>query len=239
MRVSGSFRHGGKLLFENLDLTLNPRCWTCLLGPSGVGKSTLLKLIADLPTGGKFDGFIEADDGLPVAARMAYMAQFDLLFPWLDVLHNVMLGQSLRGETGDRQRAQELIRQVGLAAHVDKYPRQLSGGMRQRVALARTLMEDTPLVLLDEPFSALDFRTRREMQALAFDMLQGKTVLLVTHDSTEALRLAQQLLIMSESGLQVHEIDSGSPLREPDEAAFIASQTRLLQSLNRATAIDA
>lgn len=239
VRVSGSFHHHGKLLFENLDLTLTPRCWTCLLGPSGVGKSTLLKLIAGLPTGGEFDGIIEADDGLPVAERIAYMAQVDLLFPWLDVLHNVMLGQSLRGETGDRQRAQELIRQVGLAAHVHKYPRQLSGGMRQRVALARTLMEDTPLVLLDEPFSALDVRTRGEMQALAFDLLQGRTVLLVTHDSTEALRLAQQLLIMSESGLQAHEIDSGNPLRAPGEAAFIASQTRLLQSLNRETAFDA
>lgn len=239
VRVSGTFCHGSNLLFENLELTLAPGRWTCLLGPSGVGKSTLLKLLAGLPTGGEFDGRIEADDGRPVADRIAYMAQSDLLFPWLTVLDNVMLGQRLRGVSGDRNRALGLIRQVGLEKHVVKYPRQLSGGMRQRVALARTLMEDTPLVLLDEPFSALDVRTRREMQDLAFDLLQHRTVLLVTHDAAEALRLAQQLLVMSVAGLEVHQTDAGEPLRAPDEEAFIASQTRLLHSLNRGTDLDA
>ncbi len=237
--MSGSFRHGSNLLFDNLELTLTPGRWTCLLGPSGVGKSTLLKLLADLPTGGEFNGRIEADDGSPIADRIAYMAQSDLLFPWLTVLDNVMLGQKLRGVKGDRQRALELVRLVGLEAHVDKYPRQLSGGMRQRVALARTLMEDTPLVLLDEPFSALDVRTRREMQDLAFALLQHKTVLLVTHDAAEALRLAQQLLVMCTAGLEIHQIDAGEPLRAPDDTSFIASQTRLLHSLNRGTGLDA
>ena len=111
--------------------------------------------------------------------------------------------------------------------------------MRQRVALARTLMEDTPLVLLDEPFSALDTRTRREMQELAFRLLQNKTILLVTHDAAEALRLSQTLLVMSETGLTAHDIDAGEPLRRFTDDRFIASQSRLLIQLNQVNSADA
>ncbi len=167
------------------------------------------------------------------------MAQSDLLYPWLSVYGNVVLGQSLRGETEDSARANELIRKVGLQAHSDTRPHQLSGGMRQRVALARTLMEDTPVVLLDEPFSALDTKTRREMQELAFNLLHNKTVLLVTHDAAEALRLSQTLLVMTEDGLTAHDIDAGKPLRQITDARFVASQSRLLTRLNQVGSADA
>jgi putative hydroxymethylpyrimidine transport system ATP-binding protein len=237
--LKGTFRHGRQVLFQDLSLTLEAGQWTCLLGSSGVGKSTLLKLLADLPSGGEFSGDIGASDAQPIGSRIAYMAQSDLLYPWLTVYGNVVLGQNLRVEIEDGERANELIRQVGLQAHRDKRPHQLSGGMRQRAALARTLMEDTPLVLLDEPFSALDTRTRREMQELAFRLLQDKTVLLVTHDAAEALRLAQTLLVMTESGLEVQDIDAGEPLRQITDDRFVASQSRLLIRLNQADGADA
>ncbi len=237
--LKGTFRHGRQVLFQDLSLTLEAGQWTCLLGPSGVGKSTLLKLLAGLPSGGEFSGDIGASDAQPIGSRIAYMAQSDLLYPWLTVYGNVVLGQNLRGEIEDGERANELIRQVGLQAHRDKRPHQLSGGMRQRAALARTLMEDTPLVLLDEPFSALDTRTRREMQELAFRLLQDKTVLLVTHDAAEALRLAQTLLVMTESGLEVQDIDAGEPLRQITDDRIVASQSRLLIRLNQADGADA
>lgn len=237
--LKGTFHHGRQVLFQDLSLTLEAGQWTCLLGSSGVGKSTLLKLLAGLPSGGEFSGDIGASDAQPIGSRIAYMAQSDLLYPWLTVYGNVVLGQNLRGEIEDGERANELIRQVGLQAHRDKRPHQLSGGMRQRAALARTLMEDTPLVLLDEPFSALDTRTRREMQELAFRLLQDKTVLLVTHDAAEALRLAQTLLVMTESGLEVQDIDGGEPLRQITDDRFVASQSRLLIRLNQADGADA
>lgn len=237
--LKGTFRHGRQVLFQDLSLTLEAGQWTCLLGSSGVGKSTLLKLLAGLPSGGEFSGDIGASDAQPIGSRIAYMAQSDLLYPWLTVYGNVVLGQNLRGEIEDGERANELIRQVGLQAHRDKRPHQLSGGMRQRAALARTLMEDTPLVLLDEPFSALDTRTRREMQELAFRLLQDKTVLLVTHDAAEALRLAQTLLVMTESGLEVQDIDAGEPLRQITDDRIVASQSRLLIRLNQADGADA
>ena len=200
MQIRGRFRHGDVILFDELDLVLEGGQWTCLLGPSGVGKSTILRLIAGLHTGGEFNGSIESTDGRPLREQVAYMAQADLLLPWLDVRANVMLGASLRGEEPMSERAGQLISQVGLSNHADKRPHELSGGMRQRAALARTLMEDKPLLLLDEPFSSLDARTRSEMQELAFEVLLGRTVMLVTHDPAEAARIAHQVFLLTESG---------------------------------------
>ncbi len=231
VRLSGTVLHGDQCLFAGLSLELTAQQWTCLLGPSGVGKSTLLRLLAGLSSGGEFSGKIVADDGLCVTDRIAYMAQRDLLFPWLNVKQNVMLGQRLRATTTDGARADALIRQVGLAEHIDKRPHQLSGGMRQRAALARTLMEDTPIVLLDEPFSALDARSRSDMQELAFAVLQGKTVLLVTHDPAEAVRLSHHLYLMSGQGLVAQTIKTAAPIRAVDDPATLKAQADLLLTL--------
>ena len=222
---------GGAPLFGPLRLEVMAGAWTCLLGPSGVGKSTILRLIAGLETGAAFDGKVRASDGGPVAPRVAYMAQEDLLMPWLDVAGNVALGARLRGEAPDRARSDALLDRLGLWSHRTKRPAALSGGQRQRVALARTLMEDRPIVLLDEPFSALDARTRSQMQDLAAEALAGRTVLLVTHDPGEATRLGARNLLMTRDGLRDAESPATPPLRAVDDPETLRVQGRLLQEL--------
>jgi putative hydroxymethylpyrimidine transport system ATP-binding protein len=229
--VEGGARIGGETLFAPLRLELAAGEWTCLLGPSGVGKSSILRLIAGLDTGIAFAGSLRASDGATLAGRTAYMAQSDLLYPWLDVTGNVLLGARLRHQPPDRARAEALIARVGLAAHAGKRPSELSGGQRQRAALARTLMEDRPLILLDEPFSALDARTRAEMQDLAAELLAGRTVLLVTHDPAEAARLGHRILVLDETGLRQMPPPGTPPVRAVDAPETLAAQTALFAAL--------
>ena len=231
LRIRGGFRHGDAILFEDLDLVLEAGQWTCLLGPSGVGKSTLLRLVAGLDTGGEFDGSIESTNSRPLREQVSYMAQSDLLLPWLNVRANVMLGSTLRGEVRMLERADQLIDEVGLGMHAEKRPHELSGGMRQRAALARTLMEDKPLLLLDEPFSALDARTRSEMQELAFEVLMDRTVMLVTHDPSEAARIAHRVYLLTETGLHQPDVTGRPPIRAFDDPEALNIQSRLFGAL--------
>lgn len=232
LSVEGTFDLAdGNRLFHNLSLTVAAGEWTCLLGPSGVGKSTLLRILAGLSTGGTFDGKMSASDGQPIQSRIAYMAQTDLIAPWLNVTDAVSFGARLRGERPDQTRANALIEQVGLSEHRHKRRKELSGGMRQRVALARTLMEDRPIALLDEPFSALDARTRADMQELAFQSLRGRTVLLVTHDPLEAARLGSQIYLMRGQKLERMETPEGQPVRPADDPSTLAVQSELLRTL--------
>ncbi len=161
------------------------------------------------------------------------MAQTDLLLPWLNVLDNVLLGSRLRGERPDRQRALELLARVGLADAALARPETLSGGMRQRAALARTLMEDRPVVLMDEPFSGLDALTRLRLQALAAELLAGRTVLLITHDPLEALRLGDQVLVMNGRPATLHILPDlpGIPPRDPGDPAVQAAYRAILRRL--------
>lgn len=231
VRLSGTATFDGVAVFTDLSLEIEAASWTCLLGPSGVGKTTVLRLIAGLAEGADFTGEIVATDGAPLAKRIAYMAQTDLLLPWLDVMGNVLLGAKLRGETADHAKAAEMIRRVGLQDHMAKRPGALSGGMRQRAALARTLMEDRPLILLDEPFSALDARTRAEMQELAAELLAGRTVLLVTHDPGEAARLGHSIYVLQPSGLSTFTPPDSDPIRAYDDPQVFACQSELMRML--------
>ncbi len=227
--VKGHADLKGMPLFAPISLELTAQRWTCLLGGSGVGKSTILRLIAGLETGATFTGRIEASDGGQVAARIAYMAQDDLLLPWATVAGNITLGARLRGKQRDKSRLKQLLERTGLTEHAAKTPAQLSGGQRQRAALARTLMEDKPVVLLDEPFSALDAKTRAQMQDLAVELLAGRTVLIVTHDPGEAARLAHAIAILSPGGLvsrQPPRHPIPRPVDDLDSLEFHASLMR-------------
>lgn len=223
----------GRTLLEQLSLEVPGGRTTCLLGPSGVGKSSLLRLLAGLLPGARRS----ASDGRPLEGRIAWMAQADLLLPWLTVEENLLLGFRLRGASRQvlaerRQRARHLLTRVGLGQAAGALPHTLSGGMRQRAALARTLVEDRPIVLMDEPFSALDAITRHRLQDLAAELLAGRTVLLVTHSPLEALRLGHELRILRGQPARL-----GPPLRPPGtpprtaDPALLALEAGLLEEL--------
>ena len=227
-----TLRYAGASVFENLSFQVAPGQFVVLLGPSGVGKSSLLRIIAGLERPAA--GSVQATDGQKLAGRVAYMGQQDLLFPWARVLDNVMLGSRLRSETPDPARARDLLARVGLQGREGALPAELSGGMRQRAALARTLYERRPIVLMDEPFSALDSLTRARIQDLAAELLAGSTTLLITHDPLEACRLGHHLIVLSGQPARLGEPIAvpGIPPRALDDAALLHTQGRLLRLLS-------
>ena len=229
-----SLRFGLRPIFDNLTFSIPGGQWSSLLGASGAGKTSLLRIIAGLAKAS--GGEVRASDGLPIAGRLAWMGQKDLLYPWLSVRDNVSLGARLRGERINHLRVTTLLQQVGLEHCADDRPAALSGGMRQRAALARTLYEDRPIVLRDEPFSALDTITRTRIQSLAARLLVNRTVVLITHDPMEACRLSHRLLVLSPApgGIDDTHRLSGIPPRAPDDPALLAGQAELLQQLIRA-----
>jgi putative hydroxymethylpyrimidine transport system ATP-binding protein len=226
-----SLSYAGASLFQRLDFTLHGGQCTCLLGPSGVGKSSLLRLIAGLLA--PEEGEVACSDQRPLAGRLAWMGQDANLLPWLSVMGNVTLGARLRGERADPAAAEALLARVGLGGQRDQLPATLSGGQRQRAALARTLMEDRPVVLMDEPFSALDAITRARLQALAAQLLAGRTVLLVTHDPLEALRLGHRIQVMAGQPARIEPpiCPAGTPPRDLHDPVLLARQGELLARL--------
>jgi len=237
-----SLSYDGSFLFKDLELQLPGGHCSVLLGPSGVGKSSLLRLIAGLEAvegGGSVEFTSNGCSPSDCATTApAYMAQRDLLLPWLDALGNVTLGQRLRRQPPDLARAQNLLARVGLENYVYARSATLSGGMRQRVAIARTLMEERPVVLMDEPFSALDAITRLSLQDLAAELLRGRTILLVTHDPMEALRLGERIFVMSGRPARLSESPTpgGKIPRDPADKEFLAYHAELLNRLGAAEA---
>jgi putative hydroxymethylpyrimidine transport system ATP-binding protein len=237
------------ILFDNLNFTLPGGKWTCLLGPSGIGKTTLLQLIANLivPQNTTYKhtrvtAEIRVDNKILLSKQIAYMAQTDLLLPWLSVLDNVLIGSRLRGISlkSNFEKAKDLLSRVGLENAIKLFPRHLSGGMRQRVALARTLIEDKPIVLMDEPFSSLDAITRFNLQTVASDLLKNKTVLLITHDPLEALRVADEIYIMSGQPATLHSPLklSGATPRDPADPIVMKWQAILFHELTKIQSVN-
>ena len=222
--VSKSFGRGTERVevLNNIDLLAAPGEILAILGPSGCGKSTLLRLVAGLET--VTSGVVKVDDHVVsgIDARCSVVFQEPRLLPWRDVAGNVKLGVRDSQSSGEIGNWLEL---VGLGAFAGHLPKQISGGMAQRAALARALIGHPGVLLLDEPFAALDALTRMQMQDLLVEVTDriGTTVLLVTHDVDEAMYLADRIIVLGERGQGIVEsidIDTPRPRDRSDSSAI-------------------
>lgn len=236
--VSKRFVAGGAPVaaLEGLDLRIAAGEFVTLLGPSGVGKSTVLNLVAGLELPDLGAVTVEGVETGRAAPPIAYMQQKDLLLPWRSVWDNILLGPELRsGAERERLsgRARALLAEFGLEGFAAAWPAELSGGMRQRAALIRTLLCERPVLLLDEPFGALDAITRGRLQRHLARLWRelNKTVLLVTHDVDEALLLSTRVILMGGPPGRVEE-DLALPPGGMSEAERGSLRASILQRLD-------
>jgi len=241
MRFSAPSGRALVTAIEGVNISVADGEVVALIGPSGCGKSTLLNIGAGLhaPSGGA--AFVDGEQVAGPNRHVAFMLQKDLLLPWRTIAENVALGMEIQGEAKSERvrRAHDLLRGFNLADFSSHYPHQLSGGMRQRVALARTLAVDPSVLLLDEPFSAVDAQTRILLQRDLAQTLKRarKTALLITHDLLEAVILSDRVLVMSaRPGRIVDEIaieigDRDDPLRRRQDGRIAGYLARLMDRL--------
>ncbi|MET0237169.1 MAG: ABC transporter ATP-binding protein [Kibdelosporangium sp.] len=242
LRVDGLYKGfpGPLPVLDGISFDIAPGEFIAVIGPSGCGKSTLFNVIAglDQPDAGRV--LVDEADATGQVGAFAYMPQRDLLFPWRTVLDNTTLGLEVAGMSrrAARERARPLFAPFGLTGFESARPAQLSGGMRQRAALLRTVVQDRPVLLLDEPFGALDSLTRTDMQCW-LDGVRGQfdwTVLMITHDIREAVYLADRVIVLAPRPTQVRrvvDIDLARP-RELDMVAteqFATLERELLAAL--------
>lgn len=188
---------------QNINLSVNKGEFLCIVGPSGCGKTTLLRMIAglDFPTHGRI---LEGETEITGPSReRGYVFQQYSLFPWRNVLDNVAFGLEVKGleEEQRYQKARKYLKMVGLSQYDNSFPKELSGGMKQRVAIARSLVNDPQVLLMDEPFSALDVQTRHKLQEEVVRIWreEQKTVIFVTHNVDEAVFMADRVVVLSHS----------------------------------------
>jgi NitT/TauT family transport system ATP-binding protein len=229
VRKSFHGKAGEVRVLDDLSFDINARDFVSIIGPSGCGKTTIFNIIAGLvePDAGTLIYHGEEIDSL--RGRVGYMMQKDLLFPWRTVLGNVLLGLETRGvdRAAAEEKAREYLKSFGLAGFENAYPKTLSGGMRQRVALIRTLIMDPDILLLDEPFSALDYQTRLYLEGVLKDAVETyhKTVILVTHDIDEAVALSKRVVVLSGRPARVktvHDINiaASTPITARSDSRF-------------------
>lgn len=213
---------------ENISFSIKERDFSSIVGPSGCGKTTILSLIAGLlkPSSGEviLDGSNKID-----TKKVGYMFQRDMLFEWRSVWKNITLGLELQKGNRDEKLAfaEELLKKYSLYNFKNKKPRSLSGGMRQRVALIRTLVLEPKLLLLDEPFSALDFQTRLNLCDDVYEIIKSekKTAILVTHDISEAISMSDKIIVLSSRPAHVKDeiklnLKGTTPLKKREDSSF-------------------
>jgi len=203
---------------ENINLDVRSGEFVSLIGPSGCGKTTILSLIAGLfePTAGTVSIYGETIN--KPTRKVGYMLQQDYLFPWRTIYENCIIGLELEGKVSEqkRQYVMQLLEEMGLTGTENKYPHQLSGGMRQRVALVRTLATEPEIMLLDEPFSALDYQTKLQLEDLVAETLKSrqKTAILVTHDISEAIAMSDKVVVLQPCPGKIRKtVDVPNPIR--------------------------
>jgi ABC-type nitrate/sulfonate/bicarbonate transport system ATPase subunit len=243
LRLEGLIKAYGDLpVLDGVSLRVDPSELVAVVGPSGCGKSTLFDVVAGLERADAGRVLVDGADATGRTDAFAYMPQQDLLFPWRTVLDNTTLGLEVAGmrRRAARERARPLFAEFGLAGFEAARPRELSGGMRQRAALLRTVVQNRPVLLLDEPFGALDALTRTDMQIWLSRMQSrfGWTVLLVTHDVREAVFLADRVLVLGPRPtrvLQEVRVDLPRPrdLSVLTAMGFAAAEAELLAALVR------
>ena len=226
-------------VLENINLTINDGELVCLLGPSGCGKTTLLRLIAglDQPTSGEIVANGEVVKK-PSGDRAVIFQQYSL-FPWLTVLQNVTFGLEMTTKNSKEENiaaAERYLKSVGLIDFKDSYPHELSGGMKQRVAIIRSLLNHSPILLMDEPFSALDMQNRHKLQEQLIGVWKRfeNTIVFVTHDVDEAVYLADKIVILDKNPgriAYVVDVDIERPRRR-DSPEFIKLQESIVKDLN-------
>ncbi|HEY4669457.1 MAG TPA: ABC transporter ATP-binding protein [Tepidiformaceae bacterium] len=247
--IAHTFRARGRsvLAVDGVELSVEAGRFVSIVGPSGCGKTTLLRILAGLlvPESGAAE--IRGENAVGRPGLAAYMPQKDLLLPWRKALANASLGAEIAGVApGEaRRRAAALFETFGLTGFEQAWPSQLSGGMRQRLALLRTFLIPSDVMLLDEPFGALDAITRRQMQQWLQGVLanDNRTVLLVTHDVEEALLLSDEVYVMSQRpGRMVEKVESDFPRPRPattvTTAAFVELKAELLAALDTSGAVE-
>jgi ABC-type taurine transport system ATPase subunit len=194
-------RGGQVKALERIDLTIEPGQFVCLAGPSGCGKTTLLRLLAGFMTPSEGEIRVGGEQVTRPSAERGVVFQQPMLYPWMTVRANVELGPKLRGVKGAerRQHADRFLQMVGLEDFTERRPYELSGGMQQRCQIARVLTNDPDIVLMDEPFGALDALTRERLQNELLDIWRatGKTILFITHSVDEAVFLGSRVMVMS------------------------------------------
>jgi NitT/TauT family transport system ATP-binding protein len=233
----------GPYVLKGISCTIPNGGFVCVLGPSGCGKTTLLDILAGFeePTRGSVSYDERAISGPGTDRVVIFQDISNALFPWLTLLENVEFGLRARNHTAAERRARvaEAIELVGLRDHAHKFPSELSGGMKQRAQIARGLVMEPEVLLMDEPFAALDAFTRRRLQLELKSIWARthKTVVFITHDITEALTLATEVVVLS-AGPEAHIVDSFSPqlanIRSPADPAFVASYRRIEACIEQA-----